>query len=204
MLIKCPECGKEFSDKAQSCPNCGISTKIALDLIAEKEAKKKEKEKALKNNIIFDYHGTKYDFSNMYKKYINIYFYDDGSRKPLNGTTEKPLLEAFYKDLMAYVPSLTREDAMRIKDYFLWKEAIPFSMDEVNERADRIDKGVRKLQAEMDQKIAAKSNAKCPYCNSTNTKKISTLSRMGSFATFGFAGKKVGKQWHCNNCKSDF
>ena len=22
-LIKCPECGKEVSDKAQSCPNCG-------------------------------------------------------------------------------------------------------------------------------------------------------------------------------------
>lgn len=22
-LIKCPECGKEISDKAQSCPNCG-------------------------------------------------------------------------------------------------------------------------------------------------------------------------------------
>lgn len=22
-LIKCPECGKEFSDKAQACPNCG-------------------------------------------------------------------------------------------------------------------------------------------------------------------------------------
>lgn len=23
-LIKCPECGKEVSDKAQSCPNCGF------------------------------------------------------------------------------------------------------------------------------------------------------------------------------------
>lgn len=22
-LIKCPECGKEISDKAKSCPNCG-------------------------------------------------------------------------------------------------------------------------------------------------------------------------------------
>ena len=22
-LIKCPECGKEFSDKAPACPNCG-------------------------------------------------------------------------------------------------------------------------------------------------------------------------------------
>ena len=49
-----------------------------------------------------------------------------------------------------------------------------------------------------------KPTVKCPYCGSTNTKKISTLSRMGSFATLGFAGKKIGKQWHCNNCKSDF
>lgn len=24
-LIKCPECGKEISDKATKCPNCGIS-----------------------------------------------------------------------------------------------------------------------------------------------------------------------------------
>lgn len=23
-LIKCPECGKEISDKAASCPNCGF------------------------------------------------------------------------------------------------------------------------------------------------------------------------------------
>lgn len=23
-LIKCPECGKEISDQATSCPNCGI------------------------------------------------------------------------------------------------------------------------------------------------------------------------------------
>ena len=24
-LIKCPECGKQVSDKAQTCPNCGFS-----------------------------------------------------------------------------------------------------------------------------------------------------------------------------------
>lgn len=24
-LIKCPECGKEISDKASACPNCGIT-----------------------------------------------------------------------------------------------------------------------------------------------------------------------------------
>ncbi len=88
--------------------------------------------------------------------------------------------------------------------YFLTEKTVPRSLKEFREWHQKTEEGAKKLKAEMDQKIAAKSNAKCPYCNSTNTKKISTLSRMGSFATFGFAGKKVGKQWHCNNCKSGF
>ena len=27
-LIKCPECGKEISDKATSCPNCGCPVSV--------------------------------------------------------------------------------------------------------------------------------------------------------------------------------
>lgn len=46
---------------------------------------------------------------------------------------------------------------------------------------------------------------KCPYCNSTNIKKISTASKAGSAALFGiFAMGKINKQWHCNHCGSDF
>lgn len=30
-LIKCPECGKEFSDKAPACPNCGFPTSELSD-----------------------------------------------------------------------------------------------------------------------------------------------------------------------------
>lgn len=45
----------------------------------------------------------------------------------------------------------------------------------------------------------------CPYCHSSNVKKISGLSKAGNVALWGiFAIGKVGKQWHCNNCKSDF
>lgn len=35
-LIKCTECGKEFSDRAVACPNCGCPTDIILEDI-EKE-----------------------------------------------------------------------------------------------------------------------------------------------------------------------
>ena len=27
-LIRCPECGKEISDSAQVCPNCGCKTEL--------------------------------------------------------------------------------------------------------------------------------------------------------------------------------
>ena len=49
------------------------------------------------------------------------------------------------------------------------------------------------------------SSIECPYCHSTNTKKISTASKAGNIALLGiFSIDKVTKQWHCNNCKSDF
>lgn len=44
----------------------------------------------------------------------------------------------------------------------------------------------------------------CPYCQSTNTKKIGVIGRSVSTGLFGFGSSKIGKQWHCNNCKSDF
>ena len=40
--------------------------------------------------------------------------------------------------------------------------------------------------------------------NSTNTKKISGISKAGSVAMFGIFSQKVKKQWHCNHCGSDF
>lgn len=40
-LIKCPECGKEISEYADSCPNCGYSIK---DYFEKKKQEKKQKE----------------------------------------------------------------------------------------------------------------------------------------------------------------
>lgn len=58
---------------------------------------------------------------------------------------------------------------------------------------------------EAIQNFQYRNNAECPYCHSKNTEKISSLSKIGSVALWGvFAVGKVSKQWHCNNCKSDF
>ena len=48
------------------------------------------------------------------------------------------------------------------------------------------------------------SSVKCPYCQSNNVKKITTVNRAVSTGIVGIASSKIGKQWHCNSCKSDF
>lgn len=45
---------------------------------------------------------------------------------------------------------------------------------------------------------------KCPYCQSTDVKKISTFNRSISISFAGVASGKIGKQWHCNKCTSNF
>lgn len=57
---------------------------------------------------------------------------------------------------------------------------------------------------ELQEIKKPKNVVTCPYCNSTKCSKIGTLSRMFSTSLFGVASSKIGKQWHCNNCKSDF
>lgn len=47
-------------------------------------------------------------------------------------------------------------------------------------------------------------HVECPYCKSTNTEKISTVSRAVSVSLVGAASGKIGKQWHCKNCNSNF
>lgn len=49
------------------------------------------------------------------------------------------------------------------------------------------------------------STITCPYCKSTDCKKISGLSKAGGVALWGiFALGKTTKQFHCNSCKADF
>lgn len=54
-----------------------------------------------------------------------------------------------------------------------------------------------------DSKILL-SQVECPYCHSTNTSKITTSSKVVNTALWGILGTKRYKNYHCNNCNSDF
>ena len=76
------------------------------------------------------------------------------------------------------------------------------------EQKEILQKRIRKSEEsrinEYQQKYLAEHNIHCLYCNSSNVTKIGTVNRAVSVGMFGLASKKIGKQWHCNNCGSDF
>lgn len=62
-----------------------------------------------------------------------------------------------------------------------------------------------KIKEYPDIKTSPKPKVCCPYCNSFDTKKITATSKAANVFFFGiFAIGKTTKEWHCNNCKSDF
>lgn len=92
-----------------------------------------------------------------------------------------------------------------LKSQYGTEETNPFMKDkEERERALERELAQEKYKQKMEE-YKYQNNAECPYCHSKNTKKISGFSKAGSVALFGvFAMGKVSKQWHCNQCKSDF
>lgn len=60
------------------------------------------------------------------------------------------------------------------------------------------------LGQQESNKAQTDNKVHCKYCNSTNVKKISGLSKAGSVALWGIFSKKVHNEFHCNNCGADF
>lgn len=83
------------------------------------------------------------------------------------------------------------------------------------EKYDRIKKqneealaahAARETQNELNEwQLSRRDNAvQCPYCKSWDTDPISTASRVASVALVGVASGKIGKNYHCNKCGSNF
>lgn len=136
MLIKCPECRKEVSDKAKACIHCGYPLE---DLIQVKD------ETTLSTEIC-------------------------------------PLCKGNSHILKGI------EDTCSVCGYVFNRE-----------ECKRINPDWGKVE---DENIS--NHPKCPTCGSTNIKQISTTSRLVSTSLFGLSSGKIGKQWHCRNCNSNF
>lgn len=59
-------------------------------------------------------------------------------------------------------------------------------------------------QVKQQEVVELQNTPHCPICNSTEIKKISGMSKAKSVAIWGIFSRKVHKQWHCNECGSEF
>lgn len=148
MLIKCPECKKEISDRSNMCIHCGFPMN------------------KMKNGICI-INNTPYDFLIVLNKIQN--------NEPIG------LVIRTIRDIC----NMSLSDSKKLYDYIIENHTIPESF-------------------ECEIIINQCNQPKCPTCGSTNLRKISNLSKAGSVALFGIFSQKVKKQWHCNNCGSDF
>lgn len=82
-------------------------------------------------------------------------------------------------------------------------------------KSDPVMRAINKSENKNSENVEANFQTKqpdkteliitCPYCKSTNVKKITVTSKAIHTAVFGiFSLGRNSKQWHCNNCGSDF
>lgn len=84
---------------------------------------------------------------------------------------------------------------------------IIFSQEGITGSCCKCDKWLvlKKDENYIPQQSSTHLTVTCPYCQSTDTKKITNTSKAVHTALFGmFAMSRNAKQWHCNNCNSDF
>lgn len=59
-------------------------------------------------------------------------------------------------------------------------------------------------QESIKKQQSEQSKVHCPYCKSTNVKKISGTERVASVAMMGIFSKKINKSFKCNACGGTF
>ena len=75
----------------------------------------------------------------------------------------------------------------------------------LNDRFENGWKETKELFGPKTNENTSSVSVKCPYCNSYNTSKISTMSKAIGAALIGVhALARNSKEWHCDNCGSDF
>jgi len=173
-LINCPECNKEISDKAVSCPNCGYP--------------------------IQEVNKPKFS-STGYNVCPKCGYITDKVEKCQYCGTEMVDCHTSSQDYFK----------MFVDQRWQWKQEMynkyvvnssEFDRDLFNKRFQE-EKSKYDYYASIPRR-PSEPKVTCPYCKSTNTKKISSMAKATNIALFGIFGNKRKYQWHCNNCNSDF
>ena len=86
-------------------------------------------------------------------------------------------------------------------EYIKIKNGVELVCDQCGEKADQIIP----YRLEEATQPTPQYTPKCPICHSPNIHKIKLGTKVSRAAIFGiFALPMAGKEWHCDNCGSEF
>lgn len=136
-------------------------------------------------------------------KCAHVYYGDKTRERALHLKCEFCDTEVLQTDLNAISPLgntlLKEEEKIKIAEQYGKNQ---FSQDEYDKRI----KAMKKISDEWweNREQQQKPKIKCPYCSSGNVTRISNIQRSLSTYLLGLGSSKIGRQWHCNDCNSDF
>lgn len=157
MLIKCPECGKEISDKSEQCIHCGYPLSQLTS-------------KIYNNTNICEIDGEKYDFSEVVNLYKSGYPYQAIL------TLQKIYDKDIDKKINAYLII-----------YFEENKCFPLKINSVEIETPKKDKDILiqlVIRYQKEEKITKQKSKICPKCGSTEfTPLRKKWSLLAGFAT---------------------
>ena len=125
------------------------------------------------------------------------------------GSFTYPVPEKYWLDGLNFLITNEQKELLREE---LVKTAPEFDEYLFNHRDSDLQQRWAKTEAKLEHGKAILAGTDrgnpygitCPYCKATNIRKIGIISRSVSAGLFGLGSKKIGKQWHCDHCGSDF
>lgn len=183
-LIKCPECGKEISDKAPACIHCGYPMNLVNnDTVDEKKYK----------IILINYGDSKLRIVHFLCQFYGI---NIGPAKQISENLPATIIDGVTIDKVNEIKSVLDTYNAIIK--------IEISDGKVSEDIRKMNDSVDLNSLKKPTYTTQEISVQCPYCKSFNTSKISVGARVMDNAIWGLFSTKRNKQWKCKDCGSEF
>lgn len=174
-LIRCPECGKEISDRAVSCPNCGCPIADApINGCIHFNWADRKGQSIRKTRVVVD--GNEYGFMQC-EDFLDV---------PVSGGSHKVELSQGKHVLISETVDIS---ANKQEEFFAFKETMGFSHAQL-----------KRTDGDFSKRTIAKNVPRCPTCGSDKIKKISTTRKVLAFEMVGFASHTIGKTFECRKC----
>lgn len=205
MLIKCPECNREISDKATVCIHCGFP------INPENKNESTHLQEKTQPNYFYAYCPRCLDNCIVDANLIdcdsivceNCHNTKNPSFKTINYKVTEYKLNENKTDFINLLKRLNHIQEKNIYDEQSFKFRVrifKFNLFEQTEK--KITEDIKYLNTPFQQ---IQSVPHCPICGHTNLEKISTADKATKIGLFGiFGAGDLGKTWKCNNCGTKF